>query len=262
MEFRPGCNNKRMVRTVMKVWSLFLSVFFLSMSLEGQATAMSKSAAAALPQLAEPVCLKRPDGNTIQQVMEEVKIEDSELLARLVFAESLSTGVHRDPICRGLEREILEAITWGVFNRVHLAAKKPRFQKKYGDGLAGVIFKKGQFNPAISHRSRFSKYFLCPSRWPDWERLWGVAMAAVGKASQYPLKNPFLLTVWEKKEGLSLVTHFYYPKSSQKSATLPKWVDISDGSTTLVRDLYISGAHIKPECIYFFRLEQPFTVIK
>lgn len=87
-------------------------------------------------------------------------------------------------------------------------------QRIYGCGISGVIFKEGQFNPAVSKRPQFSREFLCPSdpaRWHMAEQ--GVRQALAGS------ENPFIETPWEKEHGLSLVVGFYYPGSVQaKSA--------------------------------------------
>ncbi|MEI2780996.1 MAG: hypothetical protein V9H25_06920 [Candidatus Competibacter sp.] len=86
-----------------------------------------------------------------------------------------------------------QAIAWGVMNRVRLGEASSAMRRRYGDGVAGVIFRKGQFNPAVSPRSPFSRDFLCPQ---DSAR-WGLAM----EAAQIALRgrdNPFIQTAWER----------------------------------------------------------------
>src|SRR5688500_17419327 len=100
------------------------------------------------------------EGETAQAVLARAAVSDEELLARLVNAESISTGYPDDP-------QVYRAIAWGVMNRVRLAERSTYGAKHYGSGVAGVIFKAGQFNPAVSPRSKFRKELLCPAE-PTW----------------------------------------------------------------------------------------------
>ncbi len=182
---------------------------------------------------------------------ELLKVSDQEVLARLVFAEGLSTGclgnADQDPA-------VFELLAYGVMNRVRLSERFEMFAKKYGSGVRGVVFQPKQFNPAVSSQSKYSRYFLCPfdvtRDSEDQKRLWKLAWQAAGKAVLRPSDNPFLLTEWEKKKGLSLVTHFYYPKSVQATRVPPNWVDVSENSRTWVRDVAMK------DCLWFFRLER------
>ncbi len=101
-----------------------------------------------------PACLILGKGQSTRVVMERSVHDDQEILTRLVYAEGISTGHGDNPV-------VYEAIAWGVMNRVRLGDVSPSKQRVYGRGIRGVIFKEGQFNPAVSRRSQFSREFLC-----------------------------------------------------------------------------------------------------
>jgi len=168
---------------------------------------------------------------------------DLETLTRLVLAEGISTAC-----LEGRESEVFGSIAWGVMNRVLLSEHYPKLARQFGRGVQGVIFKPGQFNPAVSKRSRFAAYFTCPLKAPEASRLWPLALQAASQALNSPEKNPFVETAWEKEQGLSLVTHFYYPRSEQATVPPPAWA--SPKSKTLAKNL-------GPGCVQFFRVPKP-----
>ncbi len=168
------------------------------------------------------------------------QVNDHELLARVVYAEGLSTGFGDDQL-------VYDAIAWGVMNRVRLGDSSHKMQLVYGQGVKGVIFKKGQFNPAISGKSPFSKSFLCP----DHSGHWRMAKTAAERAIK-GTGNPFIQTPWEKQHNLSLVVNFYYPKSSQAKGPFAPW----EGSKSLrfTGDITMDGNILPASKIRFYRL--------
>ena len=190
-----------------------------------------------------PKCLPRDPSDSIEFVAAKARLSQKELLARLVYAEALSTGIGDDPL-------VHEAIAWGVMNRVRLAERSESMKKSYGSGIRGVIFKKGQFNPAVSPKSAFSKDFLCPKE----RTLWLLASAAAGKAMAGK-KNPFIQTPWEQENDLSLVVNFYYPKSIQAKGPYPPWE--GGGGLEFIGDAMIGDKLLPAEHIRFYRLARP-----
>lgn len=192
-----------------------------------------------------PECTMVVSGESVQAALQRIGPTQSEVLARLVYAEGLATGFPDDAL-------IYEGIAWGVMNRVRLGQASPSLKRRYGDGVAGVIFKKGQFNPAISPRSKFSKEFLCPQAPARWQ----MAVAAANKALDGS-SNPFMGTAcaWEERHALSLVVNFYYPQSSQARGPLPPW----EGSQELelVENVTIGGRTLSTDRIRFYRLTRP-----
>lgn len=166
-----------------------------------------------------------------------------ELLGRLAHAEGRSTGHPADPL-------VYEAIAWGVMNRVRLGERSKSLRQRYGDGIAGVIFRKGQFNPAVSPRSPFSRELLCPSDDESWR------LAAAGAAAALRgTDNPFVRTDWERRHGLSLVVSFYYPQSVQARGPLAPWE--GDAGLRFIGDLTLAGGVLPAERIRFYRLATP-----
>ncbi len=190
-----------------------------------------------------PKCLTRDASDSIEFVAAKAKLSQKELLARLVYAEALSTGFGDAPLMH-------EAIAWGVMNRVRLAERSESMKKSYGNGIRGVVFKKGQFNPAVSPRSPFSRDFLCPKE----RTIWRLALAAAGKAMAGE-KNPLIQTPWEQEHNLSLVVNFYYPKSVQAKGPYPPWE--GGGGLEFIGDVMIGDKMLPAEHIRFYRLARP-----
>lgn len=190
-----------------------------------------------------PACLAAGERETIQDAVLKTRPEPAALLARLVYAESRSTNFADDA-------RVYRAIAWGVTNRVRLGEASSAMRRRYGDGVAGVIFRKGQFNPAVSPRSPFSRDFLCPQ---DLAR-WGLATEAAQTALRGQ-DNPFVQTAWEREHGLSLVVNFYYPGSLQARGPLAPWE--GDGGLHFIGEVSISGTVLPAERVRFYRLATP-----
>ncbi|HQG31269.1 MAG TPA: cell wall hydrolase [Deltaproteobacteria bacterium] len=187
-----------------------------------------------------PACLHLGKSPTVRSVIEAGRIAEEEVLARLVYAESLSTGYADD-------QAVYEAIAWGVMNRVRLSRAFPSKARIYGSGIKGVIFKEGQFNPAVSKRSRFSKEFLCPSDKARWRMAELAALKALAGSG-----NPFIETPWEKEHGLSLVVGFYYPHSIQAKSPLAPWE--KSRALKFIGDVKIGGTVLSSRKVRFYRL--------
>lgn len=199
-----------------------------------------------LPALAlagVPICITVGDGESIEQAVRRHDPPALELLARLAHAEGRSTGHPADPL-------VYEAIAWGVMNRVRLGERSEAMRRRYGEGIAGVIFRKGQFNPAVSPRSRFSRELLCPSDHHSW------ALATAGATAALAGKgNPFVETEWERRQGLSLVVNFYYPNSVQARGPVAPWE--RDTALRFVGDVTFPGGVLPASRIRFYRLTAP-----
>lgn len=187
-----------------------------------------------------PACLQLGKSPTVQSVIEGNRIAQEEVLTRLVYAESISTGYADD-------QAVYEAIAWGVMNRVRLSEACPSKERIYGQGIKGVIFKEGQFNPAVSKRSQFSKEFMCPSdpaRWHMAEQAARKALAGSG--------NPFIETLWEKEHGISLVVGFYYPHSIQAKTPLAPWE--KNRALKFIGDVKVGDTVLSAQKVRFYRL--------
>ena len=187
-----------------------------------------------------PLCIERSQSSSIESQTRAHAIPQEELLTRLVYAESQSTGFPDDPL-------VYESIAWGVMNRVRLGEKFPSKARIYGAGIVGVIFKKGQFNPAISLKSPYSKEFLCPDHSARWQ--WALAAS---RSTQYPQQNPFLQTSWEQQQGVSLVVNFYYPSSIQARSAEAPWEH--DKSLIFLGEVAIKNTVLSATKVRFYRL--------
>ena len=203
-----------------------------------------------------PKCFSLVENQNSRDVLTEANaVTPRDLLARLVLAEGLSTNYSSHPDCRGVGEPIFQLIAFGVMNRVRLGEADKYWEKKFGKGIRGVIFKPSQFNPAVSKRSNFSKIFLCPSSVDNGEVLWKEALAAADKSMKQPELNPFIQTLWEKKHNLSLVSHFYYPLSLQATSTPPSWAQTERHPKAWVKDMKVDNQSVPNRCIWFFRHE-------
>lgn len=189
--------------------------------------------------LAVPTCLQ-PDGRAPADILLPTDPSDAEVLGRLVYAESTSTGFPEDA-------DVHLAIAWGAMNRVRLAERWPTGAKRYGSGVRGVVFKRGQFNPAVSPRSRFRHAFLCPDDDARWTLASTAAAAALAGKS-----NPFVQTEWEQAHGVSLVVNFYYPQSVQARGPLAPWEE--DGTLLFLGDVPLGERSLSAERVRFYRL--------
>jgi hypothetical protein len=190
-----------------------------------------------------PACLMIQPSFPVESSVRSAGISDGELLARLVYAETASTGFPD-------QRPVYEAIAWGVMNRVRLGDVSTSMQKVYGRGIWGVIFKKGQFNPAVSKRSPYSREFLCPGEPHKWSMAQAAAQSAIKGQN-----NPFIATSWEKKHGISLVVNFYYPRSVQAKTPLAPWE--ASQRLQFIGDVSIGEDLLTADKVRFYRLSRP-----
>ncbi len=195
-----------------------------------------------------PICLSPHTETTTESLVASHSINNKELLTRLVYAEGLSTSLGDDHL-------VYDAIAWGVMNRVRLGERSRSIRHAYGLGIRGVIFKRGQFNPAISKRSQFSKEFLCPKHAARWNMAQNASETAIKGNG-----NPFIQTPWEKRNNLSLVVNFYYPQSIQAKGRLAPWE--GNKSLIFIGDVVIGMKTLSSERIRFYRLKYPPMDIK
>lgn len=94
-----------------------------------------------------PVCLQPDNSSTVESMIEQCGIPEQEVLARLVYAEGISTGYADEPT-------VYEAIAWGVMNRVRLSEACPSKHVIYGRGIREWHSRKGNsIRPYPENRS-------------------------------------------------------------------------------------------------------------
>ncbi len=205
--------------------------------------AVSLLVSAAANSAGLPICVNRTPGDSTRSALMKTQPADEELLARLTYAESHSTGFADDP-------RVYQGIAWGVMNRVRLSEVSATAQRQYGYGVAEVVFQPGQFNPAVSPRSAFSRDFLCPQDLTRWQRATDAARIALRGQD-----NPLIQTTWEQRQNRSLVVNFYYPHSPQARGPLAPW----EGSRTLrfIGNPTTTSRLPPAERVRFYRLQPP-----
>lgn len=71
-----------------------------------------------------PACLSSGQKASVESITTAKDITDQESLARLVYAEGLSTGFADDQL-------VYDAIAWGVMNRVRLGESSQSMRRTY-----------------------------------------------------------------------------------------------------------------------------------
>jgi hypothetical protein len=67
--------------------------------------------------------------------------------------------------------------------------------------------------------------------------------------------NPFIQTPWEKRNNLSLVVNFHYPKSIQAKGRFAPWE--GNKSLTFIGDVMLGIKTLPAVRIRFYRLKYP-----
>jgi hypothetical protein len=163
----------------------------------------------------------------VRKEAEKAKLSEAEVLARLIFSETLSSGYWRQ-LCKAPSTEALfTSVGWGIVNRV----KKARGSQAYFD----TVFAPGQFRTSFSSAKKeidgfngkitnpFAVAFLCPHR----------AQKYLNHSSQ----QPSAIILFEKALGVAKqiteaseipakyrgITNFFYPKSEFFGEMRPSW---------------------------------------
>lgn len=167
-----------------------------------------------------------------QAAAEEENFSDHESFARLILAETLSTGYISGKCEAPSIDGLMEAIGWGVINRVKIYS--PMKDDPKPDAYAHVIYRPKQFSTSFSNKNDnpFAVVFLCPLK----------AKAYLEKAGSK--EDAFMLYERAKKTASEIMdkyqrsgipvanhklTHFFYPYS-EFSSERPTWARDPDPS--------------------------------
>lgn len=151
----------------------------------------------------------------------QADLSKTEVLARLIYAESLSTGYWKDRCQAASADAIMTGIGWGVLNRV-----KGNLGKK--DPYYATIFQKSQFATSFTTSTKrpsnpFAKAFLCPLSAKDYLSTKTSAAEIYAQAQSTAQK---LVEQFEKTSvpaPYNKVTNFFYPRSEYFGEMRPKW---------------------------------------
>ncbi len=187
---------------------------------------------------------------------EKAKLSDSEVLARLIFSEALSSGYWRG-LCNASSTEALfTSIGWGIVNRVKKSSGS--------DALFDTVFARGQFRTSFSSAKKaidgfsgkitnpFAAAFLCPHRaqiYLNQSSQQPSAIILFEKAHAVAKEIVSTPTIPEKYRG---ITNFFYPKSEFFGEMRPPWAKNSVASKNKgYRDILVGE---KP-CVEFYSLK-------
>jgi hypothetical protein len=224
---------------------------------KGPATASSKpSTSQAAVELGE--CKPQVDTKTkteegfARAQAEKAGLSKEELLARLIYSESLSTGYWKEICNAKSEDDIMKTIGWGIMNRVKGKAKLSL------DAYSDIIFGKNQFRTSFSSKKTnpFAEAFLCPLKSGGYLNQTTKKPTAINLYKKSQKIASDIITAYEKS-GISDeykgITNFFYPHSEFFGEMRPKWAPDKDATKNkgYLNTLDVSD---KP-CIESYRLK-------
>jgi hypothetical protein len=160
---------------------------------------------------------------------EKNDLPKEEMLARLIYSESLSTGYWHGHCEAPSVKSVMKGIGWGVMKRVTAKAKSQL------DPYKEAIFAPKQFRTSFSGKKEnaFAEAFLCPLKSDSYldKSTINIGAAALYKQAQDIAKE---IIVNYEKSGLPTeykkITNFFYPKSEFFGEMRPAWAKDKDPS--------------------------------
>lgn len=157
---------------------------------------------------------------------EEAGLSREEILARLIYSESISSGYWNNKCNAPSGEAVMESVGWGIMNRVKAKLKK------VSDGYSEAIFEKKQFRTSFSQSEKsFAIDFLCPLK----------AQAYLNQGSEkrpneeysaeklYQTAQNTAKKIIEKYEDKGIpkdyqnIGNFFYPESDFMGHVRPTW---------------------------------------
>lgn len=160
---------------------------------------------------------------------EKNDLPKEEILARLIYSETLSTGYWHGLCEAPSVKSMMEGIGWGVMKRVK--AK----EKSHLDPYKEAIFAPKQFRTSFSGKKEnpFAEAFLCPLKSDAYLSKATVKTGAVDLYKQAQDIAKTIIANYEKS-GLPAdykkITNFFYPKSEFFGEMRPAWAKDKDPS--------------------------------
>jgi hypothetical protein len=206
--------------------SLFI-LMTLSLSLLSHAETLFAANTICLGDLNDTTVTKDYEANARKLAMSQ-KLTAEDVLTRLIFAESLSTGCLRHEDCNTVadfKITILTKIGWGIAKRFKSRANE-KDQAKLRNDIYDTVFKKFQFRTSFTPKMSgdreniFAQAFLCPEKIKNYLSEVNINYLDLLKAAQevaaQVIKNPII-------GDYRFVTNFYYPKSPVFGELTPDW---------------------------------------
>jgi hypothetical protein len=173
-------------------------------------------------------CVPKKDPKTgdeesrVREMAAQADLPKAEILARLIYGESLATGFWNGACEAPSDTELMESIGWGIMYRVN--GKKKTEQDPY----AAAIFLRKQFPTSFSSAKKnpFAEAFLCPLKSDSYlaaTKLKPKAKDLYKKAHEISEK---IIAAYEM-DGLPAkfkkVALFFYPRSEYYGELRPPW---------------------------------------
>ncbi len=187
-----------------------------------------------------------------QEAAESENFSDHESFSRLVLAEGLATGYFAAKCEAPSVDALMEAIAWGIINRVKKYSPKRDDPKP--DAYSHIIFQPKQFTTSFSGKgdNPFAKAFLCPLSIRSYLEKVGSkedAIALYGKAKEISAK---VIDKYQRS-GIPVanvkLSRFFYPYS-ELALQRPKWASDPDPAKNKGYVNLLGGA--KP-CVEFYQ---------
>lgn len=236
-------------------------IFFFSLLLTGPVHAETEATAnpsqiaqvAPIPKV-EPAELQncKPQGPEFEanalRAAKAAKLTNSEVLARLIYAESLSTGFWKGRCKANSAQDIFTTIGWGIMNRVQ--------KSRSSDPYYATIFAKSQFGTSFyatpAKDNPFSRAFLCPLSAKDYLPKSFSADELFAQAQK--TADDIIGEYGESKTipaGYKGITNFFYPRSEFYGELRPGWAPNTDPTKNKG---YLNLMKSENPCVEYYRL--------
>ena len=181
---------------------------------------------------------------------EKADLSNAEILARLIYSESLSTGYWNGKCNAKSDLDIMTGIGWGIMNRIKGKSGKTPY--------ADVIFGKSQFRTSFSGKkdNPFAEAFLCPSKSQNYLNQTSTKEKSIDlyrRAQQLSEKIVAEFEATKIPPAYSGITNFFYPQSEFFGEMRPTWAPDKD-ATKNKGYMNILKVADKP-CVEFYKLK-------
>lgn len=187
-----------------------------------------------------------------RKLAENAGLGKEEILARLIYSESLSSGYWNNRCNAKSADDIMKGVGWGIMNRVKGKASSSL------DAYSDIVFAPKQFATSFSSSkpNPFAEAFLCPLESDKYLQ----TAAKRHKASDlYKKAQKIAAEIISEYEHEGLpqshkgITNFFYPQSEYFGELRPKWAPDKDARKNKGY-LNLLGVTDNP-CVEFYRLK-------
>lgn len=210
---------------------------------------LARELAACKPQILPP---GDSEEATARKLAEAAGLSKEELLARLIYSEALSTGFWNDRCQASSDKDIMNAIGWGIMTRVKSRARQSL------DAYSDVIFGKMQFRTSFSGKKEnpFASAFLCPLKSQSY-----LDKATKKESAAFLFKQAQSIAhaIVEKYERVGIpeayrgITNFFYPHSEFFGDKRPSWAPHKEPK---LNSGYLKILDVKTNpCVEFYSLK-------